>query len=293
MDTSNFPEPVGLSKNPLELDSDLEGKILWASMVNRSVRLIRQGICHRQGPERSSPAPDAWHQEQQDILRRLKPWRQHFQMQTLDPSMAEEEIESRIHQHMECIIGQIWVACCLDSSETCYDRHDDEFEDLLQLSQRAIVLRTSSGPMPKFIFEMGFLPFFYFVAINCRRLHIRLRALQHMLLIAHDRENLFDFKTSYNVGMRVVEKEHGIQLDPSWPEHPAASAMPLPSKDARITSADIMEEVESRPDGEGSVAEYRKVFFVVRPGAIVPGYAEWVKIVSPPRYGGVVPLDPQ
>lgn len=201
--------------------------------------------------------------------------------------MADDEIELRIHDRMECIIGQIWADCCLINSEMGYDRHNAEFEDLVSLSQQLIDLRTASAPVPKFVFEMGFMPYLYFVVINCRRLDLRLRALQHILFLAHDRENLFDARVMYNVGVRIVEMEHGIKLDPSWPVYHGAHAVPLPPDNVRIRSADITEDVEVRPDEAGRASAYRRVFFLIQPEAIVTGYTEWVKVVSPPR---IVPL---
>lgn len=126
------------------------------------------------------------------------------------------------------------------------------------------------------------MPFLYFVVINCRRLDLRLRALQHIVLVANDRENLFSTNTMYSVGIRIIEIEHGVCLDPSNPEHPQASAVPMPPGERRIWSADITEEVKMNTNSMGQVSEYRRIFFLVQPSAIVSGFTEWVKIASPP-----------
>lgn len=267
--------------------------MLWDCLVNRTVRLVRQGLSHgRQGPLRRSPIPQSLFEEQQHVLSCLRTWRRHYETQSLDSAVAGDEIESRLHHRMECIVGQIWAACCLASSETCYDRHGKEFEALVRLSQRLVDLRASSGPMPKFILEMGFMPYLYFAVMHCRRLDLRVRALQHILLLAHDRENLFDARLLYSVGVRVVQIEHGIQLDPLWPECPGASAAPMAPRSLRIKSADVTEDVEVRQDATGHSSEYRKVYFVFQPDAIAPGYMEWVKIISHPRVVGAAPRAP-
>lgn len=127
------------------------------------------------------------------------------------------------------------------------------------------------------------LPYLYFVIMNCRRLDLRLKALQHIALVANDRESLFSANTIYSVGIRIVEIEHGIRLNPSHPEYPQASAVPMPPDEQRLKSADITEEVEMKANSDGQVLEFRKVFFLVSPSAIVSGFTEWIRIFPPPR----------
>lgn len=292
MEATDFPQPTGLLRSPSELDPEFDQQNMrWDYLINRTVRLVRQALSHRQGPMMHSAIPESLFEEQQRVLGCLNTWHRHYEMQSLDPALTDEESESRLHHRMECIIGQIWAACCLTSSEMRYDEHTARFEELVGLSQQLVGPRTASGgpaaPPPKFIFELGFMPYLYFVVLNCRRLDLRIRALQHILLATCDRENLFDGNVLYSVGVRIIRVEHGIQLDPSsWPEYPdqaSAAAAPLPPDHLRIRSANVTDETETRRDETGKVSLYRKVYFVVQPEAIVTGYEEWVKILSPPR----------
>lgn len=229
------------------------------------------------------PIPASLFEEQRQVLARLAEWRQRYELEGQGSPMTHDEFESYLHRRMECIIGQIWAASCLSGSEMHYDQHNADFEDLMCLSQQLIDLRTASSPTPKFIFEMGFTPFLYFVIINCRRLHLRLSALRHILLLAYDRENLFDTRSLYSVGMRIVELEHEIRLDPSWPEYPGAASAPLPRNELRVMTANMTDEFETRTDSSGQMSEHRKVFFLFEPEANGPGIMEWVKITTPPR----------
>lgn len=286
LEPTEFPDPNGLLKSTPETSnlSDLGQRgMIWDYLVNRSVRLVRQGRCHYHGSLRHSPVPASLFEEQRDVLCRLAEWRQRYEMEDRGSPTADDEFESYLHSRMECIVGQIWVACCLHGSEMRYDKHNADFEDLMRLSQQLIDLRTASDPTPKFIFEMGFTPYLYFVIINCRRLDLRLDALRHILLLSYDRENLFDTRSLYSVGMRIIELEHEIRLDPSWPEYPGADSAPLPREELRIMTANLTDDFETRTDSSGQMSEYRKVFFLFEPEANGPGSMEWVKITTPSR----------
>lgn len=286
LDPTEFPDPTGLLKSTpgtSKLSDPDQTGMIWDYLVNRSVRLVRQGLCHHHGSLSHLPVPASLFEEQRDVLCRLAEWRQRYELEGRGSPTADDEFESSLHRRMECIVGQIWVACCLSGSEMRYDQHNADFEDLMRVSQQLIDLRTESGPAPKFIFEMGFTPFLYFVIINCRRLDLRLEALRHILLLSYNRENLFDTRSLYSIGMRIIELEHEIHLDPSWPEYPGAGSAPLPREELRIMTANLTDDFETRTDSNGQMSEYRKVFFLFEPEANGPGSMEWVKITTPSR----------
>ncbi|KAH8783269.1 hypothetical protein F5883DRAFT_538198 [Diaporthe sp. PMI_573] len=283
-EAGEFPQPLGLISDPSAVDVTAEERnTAWDWLINRTVRLIRLGLSYRQGPRRHLPTPGHLPVEQRRICAVLAPWRNYHRGLRLQGSMSLEDMPSILFNEMKCIVGIIWASCCLSSSELVYDEYIEDFEELILLSQQLVDLKAEeSGPKPKFIFEMGFMPYLYFTIIKCRRLDLRLAALRYMPLVGHERENLFSTRNCYYVGMRVIELEHGISLDPARPEFPTDAEAPLPADQFRVRSADITDEVEIRLDEDGREAEYRKIFFWIKPEAITPGFAEWVRIGSFP-----------
>lgn len=281
MEVGDFPDPIGLRLDSQDSESAFAyTSTAWESLFNRTVRLARIGLSHRQGALRHCFVPESVFAEQRQVVDDLTRWRQHYiNTIKMEPQPADDDVESSIYRQMECIVGYIWAACCLAADHMMYDDYLADFEEILRLSEQLIALRTQdSKPRPRFIFEMGFMPFLYFVTVSCRRLDLRLLALQHILLVAYDRENFFDAKIMYAVGLRMVEIEHGVQLDASWPAYPDSSTAPMPPNERRIKIANITDEAVTMPDGSGQSFVYQKVCFLVQPDAIVPGFTEWVKV---------------
>ncbi|KAK7736989.1 hypothetical protein SLS53_006745 [Cytospora paraplurivora] len=255
----------------------------WNYLINRAVRLVRLGLSYQQGPLRHLPVPDYLFEEQKRSYDSLAVWHHHFRTAKADHQIASENLESHLHDEMKCIIGKIWVACCLDKDDMVYDNHIRDFEELIQLSKQLIELRsTESGPRPRFIFEMGFLPMLYFIVIKCRRLSTRLAALGYMPLISHEQESLFNIRAMYFVGKGSIEIEHGIHLDPHQTEYVGASDAPMPPDEVRVRSADMTDEIETRKDESGREFEARKVHFVIGPDGSVPGFDKWIEVGSYP-----------
>lgn len=284
VEAGQFPEPVGLISDPLAVDVTAEERsTAWDWLINRTVRLVRLGLSHRQGPLRHLPTPDHLYDEQRRIFGVLAAWRNHYKNSRLQGTINLENMPSHLFDEMKCIIGAIWVSCCLNSDELIYDEYIEDFEELIHLSQQLVDLKAEEiTPKPKFIFEMGFIPYLYFIVLNCRRLDLRLAALRYMPLVGHERESFFSGRNCYYVGMRLIELEHGIHLDPACPDFPNDVEALLPEDQLRIRSVDITDEVDRRLDEDGKEVEYRKIFFWIQPKAISPGFAEWLRIGSFP-----------
>lgn len=281
---ADFPQPTAFISSPLfpleEADADALS-LAWDSLVNRTVRLVRLALVNRRENERDQPVPQSLLNEQAELYKAIVPWHSHFKkLRSNHTGQDDVTFSTYVHFEIQSIIARVWTASCLKSNEMLYDNFMTDFERILSLTQRIIARKTTgSQARPKFIFEMGYMPLLYFVILSCRRLDLRLIALRHALLLACEREHLFKAKTMYSVGVRIVELEHGITLDPARPEYEGALTAPIPADEMRIRSADITEDVDVRMDTEtGEAVEYRKVWFLVRPGAIVPGFIEWVKI---------------
>lgn len=280
VEAGDFPEPLGLVSDPLAVDvTAQERNTAWDWLINRTVRLVRLGLSHRQGPLRRSPMPDSLFDEQRRISGVLLTWRNYYRGIRLQGSLSPEDMPTHLFDEMKCIVGSIWASCCLNGNEMTYDEYIEDFEELIHLFQQLADLKAEEAcPKSKFIFEMGFMPYLYFTVLNCRRLDLRLAALRYIPLVGHERENLFSSRNCYHVGLRCIEIEHRISLDPARPEVPNDVEAPLPEDQYRIRSADITDEVDLRMDDDGKEVEYRKVFFWIKPKAITPGFTEWLRI---------------
>lgn len=300
VEAGDFPQPLGLVLDPLAGDVTAEERnTAWDWLINRAVRLVRLGLSHRQGPLRHFPKPDHLYEEQRRISGVLLAWREYYRGIRLQGSLSLEDMPQQIFDELKCIVARVWVSCCLNSDEMIYDEYIEDFEELISLVKQLVDLKAGeTGPKAKFIFEMGYMPHLYFTVLNCRRLDLRLAALRYMPLVGHERENLFSSRNCYYVGMRCIEIEHGICLDPARPEFPNDVDVPLPEDQFRVRSADITDEVDIRVAEDGREVEYRKTFFWIEPEAITPGFTEWVKIgpfppmptarTSTPRSGAIV-----
>ncbi|KKY38839.1 putative c6 zinc finger domain protein [Diaporthe ampelina] len=280
VEAGDFPEPLGLVSDPLAVDVTVEERnTAWDWLINRTVRLVRLGLSHRQGPLRHLPRPDHLYEEQRRISGVLVAWRDYYRGIRLQGSLSLEDMPTHIFDELKCIVGIIWASCCLSSDELIYDEYIKDFEELMGLVQQLVDLKAEgNGPKAKFIFEMGFMPYLYFTVLNCRRLDLRLAALRYLPLVGHERENLFSARNCYYVGMRCIEIEHGICLDPAHPEFPNDVDAPLPEDQVRVRSADITDELDLRVAENGKEVEYRKIFFWIKPEAITPGFTEWLRI---------------
>lgn len=282
IEATEFPEPVGLISDPLATDVTAEEKsTAWNYLVNRSLRLVRVGLSYHQGSLRHLSMPEDLFREQKCVYESLVLWQSHYRTARITHPPGPEELESHLYNEIECIVGKIWVSCCLNADEMVYDQHTADFEEIIHLSEQMVHLRsTESGPRPIFTFEMGFMPFIYFVVIKCRHLDMRLTALRHLSLISYEQENLFHVRVMYYICRRSIEIEHGICLDlhEAEPASTSNASLQLPPDDVRLRGADITDEREIRKDENGQETEYRRGLFLSKSDAIVPGFAEWVKI---------------
>lgn len=159
MEPGEFPEPIGLVHSMPGSNSEFDQTgTTWDYLVNRTVRLVRRGLAHHQGPLKHKPAPESLVQEQHQLLRCLNIWNHHYKSANIAAIEATgDDFESHLHRQMEGIIGKIWVTCCLSSNKMRYDEHTEDFEEVLRISQGLIDRRSLKGRdhLPKFIFEMG------------------------------------------------------------------------------------------------------------------------------------------
>ncbi|KAI1128340.1 hypothetical protein F5Y10DRAFT_177373 [Nemania abortiva] len=180
-------------------------------ILGRTVRLIRRGDVYRLGYLRHKPvSPDLI--AEQDLTRALlDQWHSSFvQLVSKSPEPGSTRLQ-RSNMLMRYLVCHVWVETAFDFHQTGYDRYLDTFRSIID---SAIVVE-SSGYCAKpimFTFEMGFIPLLYFVAIKCRCLDTRLRALSLMRRLGAAKENLWEMVTMFPSAKRLIEIEHGATV---------------------------------------------------------------------------------
>lgn len=286
----NFPHLVdlgaGISAPGITLD---DSHMALDYLLNRVIRFVRSSDVYRLGVKPLSSIPEPFYQDQRDVAQSLAAWQSRFADFKQAHPPSEDEVQEHLGLEMKSLVAKIWLACCIDPTETEYDHHMAGFQGIVDLARRLLLLKTpaseggsAAGHKPKFIFEMGFMPLLYFTVIKCRALHVRLAALQFMDLLACDRESLWDAKVMHSVGRRVIEREHGISLDATALGAFLGGDVLMPPHEARIRDSMVLDNAETRLDADGRRASYREVCFLFGSpgGGVMVAVNEWVRIRS-------------
>ncbi|KAF2971618.1 hypothetical protein GQX73_g1970 [Xylaria multiplex] len=197
-------------------------------ILGRTVRLIRRGDVYRLGCMRQKTAsPDLI--AEQDLTRTLlNKWHSYFaQLESKTP----RPMLARIHRcniFIRYQICRVWVETPFESRQTVYDEYLDTFRSIISSATTVESVDHYTKPV-QFTFEMGFIPLLYFVAMKCRCLETRLRALSLMRRLGAARENLWDMVTMFTSAKRIIEIEHGAVLtdDGKLSGEPFCPGLPL------------------------------------------------------------------
>ncbi|OTA56587.1 hypothetical protein K449DRAFT_387321 [Hypoxylon sp. EC38] len=228
-DSTSFPKLIGLNDQlPASFESIEEAQYYLDGITTRTVHLVRRGDCYRLGDMQNNPVSQDLLSEQVRIKSMLDEWSSHFTDFRYQPSTPKMPQDMLCNIDLRYEIARIWADTSFEYSENVYDKYLDEFHSMVT---RAAELQSSKAPrpdMPKFIFEMGFVPLLFYIVIKCRCLETRLQALSLMRTLGVHRENLWEVSTMYATGRRIIEIEHGLSLDktgqpstpPRWPDLP-------------------------------------------------------------------------
>ncbi|KAK4941116.1 hypothetical protein LTR10_018916 [Elasticomyces elasticus] len=232
---------------------------------------IRNSDSYRLGELRHTTIP-TWIREKQDsLVISLNEWRCAFS----EFRTSNIDLLTCCLLQMKFLVVQIWVNVALDKSEMVYDQHIDKFQSIIDLASQASLSRSQAPrPRPSFIFDMGFTPLLYFVAMKCRNLSIRLAALSFMTTLGIARETLWDLNTMYRVARRLIEIEHGIDLNSlqnPFPRH-------MVPEESRVKEV-MLDEMEIRRNETGSKQLWAQMHPVLwRPVDELVTKSEWIAL---------------
>lgn len=249
---SSFPCVAGLDpKSSTRFCSITDAQSSLDVMLSASIRFVRHSDTYRLGWLRYTTIPTSMREKQNSLVTALNEWQCAFtDFRTTQPQSNSNSTRCCLLQ-MKSSVVQIWVTVALEKSETAYDQHVDKFQSIIDLASQAALSRPhtrDNARRPSFIFEMGFTPLLYFVAMKCRYLSIRLAALSLMTTLGASRETLWDLSTMYRVAQRLIEIEHEIDLHKvtvDGPGHPQ-----VPSEEKRVREV-MLGDIETRQDDHG------------------------------------------
>ncbi|KAI1208640.1 uncharacterized protein F4807DRAFT_144553 [Annulohypoxylon truncatum] len=236
IDESSFPKLLGLNDQlPESFESLEQAQFYIDGITTRTVSLVRGGDRYRLEDKRDVPVSPELLEEQEKIKVQLDGWHARFLDLKNSPAASDWSEEIACNILLRHDISTIWVNTAFEYEETIYDEHVDRFRLMVS---RATGLQASKFPgptaqdSPKFIFEMGFMPLFYYVVLKCRCLTTRMQALSLMKKLGTPRESLWEASTMFAVGRRVIEIEHGFLFDekgepstpPRYPDFPPDEA---------------------------------------------------------------------
>jgi hypothetical protein len=170
---------------------------------------------------------------------------------------------------MRWLVCKIWVDIASYQDETLCDAHRDRFERIVALAREDAASRElSKTAKPRvFQFEMGVSPLLHFVTIKCRFLRLRLEAWALLKTLACARESLWDAALMDATTRRIIEREHGMELDPQLMEGRLEGThldCTLPSDVQRVRDSYLGDEVQLHVEYDGSRMTRRRICLFVR-----------------------------
>lgn len=182
------------------------------------------------------------------------------------------------------LVSNILESSCLADSETIFDQYLWEFRRLVELATQEKAARDAARvPLPRFSFDMGYLPLLYIVGIKCRHLRTRIRALVLMKDLSCERETIWDACFIYAAAKWATEFEHGLSLDEERMQS-AASLYPdeqLACDADRIVGFRIAGNANWGVDPKGHPVVRRRVcYHVFGPGGTVGPLWEYMTVVT-------------
>ncbi|KAJ5155413.1 C6 zinc finger domain-containing protein [Penicillium capsulatum] len=175
--------------------------------------------------------------QQQRVISDLNAWQAAVtKFKSREPIPQEYATIDRILQ-ARWTAGITWASACLEDGECVYDTYMDRFERIIELASHEDPTAVSSlSKTPKFTFEMGLGTAVYFVAIKCRSLPLRLKALSMLTTVGCPRETMWERGDMKRKALQIIELEHGIKLTPERIEEikMTGECSPMPPEDRRI-----------------------------------------------------------
>ncbi|KAI3321864.1 hypothetical protein HD806DRAFT_502160 [Xylariaceae sp. AK1471] len=253
-------------------------------LLSSCVRLVRAFDPYRLGTVDVAKLPPLLIVAQQELRQELDTW--HAGFSTFRQGLESNDKNRSVYRILEMrwLVCKIWVDIASYQDETFCDAYRDQFERIVELAREEAAFREISGTAKPsvFQFEMGLSPLLHFVVIKCRFLKLRLEAWALQKTLACARESLWDAALMYATNRCIIEREHGIKLDPQLIERRLEGIgldCTLPSDIQRVRDSYLEDEVQHVEYG-GSRMTRRRICLFVRPavGNVVEIVQDWIYV---------------
>ena len=206
--------------------------------------------------------------EHKQVCRTLNHWWEEFTALRcrLLPTSPGRESDAAAFRLLETrwLVSCIMINSCLSNTETVFDEYLSHFKRIIDVAEQEKAARsTSASSLPSFSFEMGYLPFLFYVGIKCRQLGLRIRALVLLNDLSCARETIWDKNILYATATWATEVEHGVSLDEDHMRsvtHPYPEDQ-LPSDARRIITYSNTDEAALEIDSKGCAVVRRRICF--------------------------------
>jgi len=260
-------------------------------LVARCIRFVREFEKPTSGqPPRPAADYSTYHQRKDRLVSLLDEWLANYDSLYVTRPPPADNLSPYLMMVMMCLVLQVWVSACGEHTEMAFDDHLKTFREVVNLACQAVEVEEQKIRenrtllhKSKFVLDIGFVPTLYFVIIKCRDLELRQAALGYMMILAPERENLWNTSLLYSVGKRIIELEHGEGSQSSPAEDGPSQSLALqkrvkaayadsppplsresstktaspdlllqaPSSDARVRDALVLRDPDVRLPGKG------------------------------------------
>ncbi|KAK2002353.1 hypothetical protein LX36DRAFT_626963 [Colletotrichum falcatum] len=235
-----------------------DAQLMFDVLLNRTAKLIRShrrarsehqvGSLRGKDPEVDNIVTPENLAEHAAIEELMDQWLKLFNRFTsIRPTNSDAEISGPDNRSklMQCCLltrfecCRIWLSVALDTNEASYDRYLADFRRILkQLTWLEVEVPEATylniSRRPHFIFEAGFGAALFFLLSVCRDLGTRLGFLRLIPILGFPRENLWRSDAITEAGKKIIETEHGVNLDGSGQPISLPSHI-LPPDEVRVT----------------------------------------------------------
>lgn len=295
-----FPRVTELGEDsfPDSFASLADAQFILDDILNRTIHLIRYSDMYILGGRslEGDPAVAEHLEEKRSINRALDLWDLRFQKLDNPSSESLNLAKAYCNLVVRYNVARVWSDATFEPDEMVFDKHIDAFKLMVDEATKINPVGTivdstfaTSQAHPKFIFEMGFTPLFYFVLLKCRSLVTRIRALALVRRLGVARENMWDTAGMLQTGRRLIEIEHGIKVDENGlPCDPASvDWTALPPDEIRVRSTSTESKLTIQEDENGRLITGRMTaFYKLSPEGKIYAHLEFL-----PEDLGSVPIE--
>jgi hypothetical protein len=198
---------------------------------------------------------------------RLRDWRLRFEDFTKSKPLSTSDYVVVTYLLIYHTVADIATTTCLDASQTAFDAHLSAFDMIVSRAEALYASENVGVEVPPAPFELGLRPPLYFVAIRCRQLRIRQRALALLTELTSQTPrtstSLWDTLPIPEIASRIIAFEHtearsisgteiqGDTTDKNQSDGEAYSAEPVVSEWRRVHHVQIATRQKLMRNGGG------------------------------------------